>query len=55
MLVGESIWSRRLYIPSPIAHADLLAHLGRELSLAYGSPVPDSMPEQWLQLLRRLG
>lgn len=55
MLVGESIWSRRLYIPSPIAHSELLAHLGKELALVYGSPMRNPIPEEWSQLLGRLG
>lgn len=55
MLVRESIWSRRLYIPSPIAHSELLSHLGRELALVYGSPLQDPIPEEWSQLLGRLG
>jgi hypothetical protein len=54
MLVGESIWSRRLYVPLPIAHSDLLAHLGRELALAYGNAVQEPIPEQWSRLLRQL-
>jgi hypothetical protein len=54
MLVGESIWSRRLYIPSPIAHSDVLVHLGRELALVYGNTVQEPIPEQWSQLLRQL-
>jgi hypothetical protein len=54
MLVSESLWSRRLYISSPVAHSDLLAHLGRELALVYGSAMHEPIPEQWSQLLRRL-
>jgi len=54
MLVDESIWSRGLYVPAPIAYADLLAHLGRELALAYGNNAQEPLPEQWLQLLKQL-
>jgi hypothetical protein len=54
MLAGESIWSRRLYILMPIAYADLLAHLGRELALVYDNAVQEPVPEHWAQLLRQL-
>jgi hypothetical protein len=54
MLVDESIWSRGLYTPAPVAYADLMAHLGRELALVYDSGPQEAIPEQWSQLLERL-
>ena len=54
MLVDESIWSRRLYVPAPIAYTDLMAHLGRELARVYGNRAQVPLPEQWLQLLKQL-
>jgi hypothetical protein len=54
MLVGESIWSRKLYTPPSIAYAALLAHLGRDLALVYSVKAQEPLPERWTQLLRQL-
>jgi hypothetical protein len=54
MLVNESIWSRKIYTPSPVAYSDTLFHLGRELALAYEVSSQEPLPKVWFPLLEAL-
>ncbi len=50
-LADESLWSRDLFKICPIAYADLLAYLGRQLRLAHGDILHDPLPERLVELL----
>jgi hypothetical protein len=54
MLVKESIWSRRLYVPPPTTYGDLMIHLGKELARTYHDPTQEALPETWSELLSQL-
>src|SRR5689334_14098065 len=54
MLVGESIWSRGLFTPRPIAFADLLDALGRQLAAEHADILETPLPESLSRLVRQL-
>jgi len=54
MLVDESIWSRGVYTPPPIALVDLLDGLGRQLAAEYGDILDSPLPESIACLVQRL-
>lgn len=45
VLVDESLWSRGLFRLPPIARADLLAHLGRQLTETHSDILEDPVPD----------
>lgn len=54
MLVDESIWSRGVYTPVPIAFVDLLDVLGRQLATDYSDILESPLPESLANLVQRL-
>jgi len=54
MLADESIWSRGVYTPCPIAFADLLDTLGRQLATDYNDIMEAPLPEGLAHLVQQL-